>query len=401
VRDDRDPRRLVGHAHPPRLDRRDQGRGGRRGRRRRDDRSERRAGGERSARPPRDPADGRRVRLRRPALDADAPRRRRLRRAERRCGHAGRGRDGSGCHRAAGADRLASRRPAVRCPASRRPAPLRSGFGADGRGEPRLGRRARRRRRDAAGLASAARAPPGPVGCGAVARGRGLGREPIRGSDRRSCGPSPRARRARRARGAHGAVPSPRLADDPGGPPCDGRGGAASASERRPCAPRCDGEPRRRDHGARGSGRGAPSRSASAGDARSRPLRALRRAGHGSGRPPYADGPREGRERRRRSGCSRHARSRADARNDAGAGGVATTAEGEAESAGTPGARRRRPLRLDGSAARPRRAEASSRRCAHRLEGRARARAPRRPGARVRRTPPFATTAAPETPSYD
>ena len=57
VRDDRDRRRLVGDAHPPRLHRRDQGRVGRRGRRRRDDRSERRARGERAARPSRRPQD--------------------------------------------------------------------------------------------------------------------------------------------------------------------------------------------------------------------------------------------------------------------------------------------------------------------------------------------------------
>ena len=47
VRDDRDRRRLVGDAHPPRLDRCHEGRVGRRGRRRRDDRAERRAGAER------------------------------------------------------------------------------------------------------------------------------------------------------------------------------------------------------------------------------------------------------------------------------------------------------------------------------------------------------------------
>jgi hypothetical protein len=74
--DDRDRRRMVGHARPPRFHRRDEGRDGRRGRRRRDDRSERRTGGERAARPPRRAPVRGATGLRRPGRSPAAARRR-------------------------------------------------------------------------------------------------------------------------------------------------------------------------------------------------------------------------------------------------------------------------------------------------------------------------------------
>jgi hypothetical protein len=67
---DRDCRRLVGDAHPPRLHHGQEGRDGRRRRRRRDDRAERGPGGERAVRPSRDQALRGSAGVRRPGRDA-------------------------------------------------------------------------------------------------------------------------------------------------------------------------------------------------------------------------------------------------------------------------------------------------------------------------------------------
>ena len=271
-------RRLVGHAHPAGLDRRDEGRDGRRGRRRRDDRSERRPGGERALRAARDPACRPGPGLRRPDHDAAGP-------SGRPGAGDGRSRSGSG---GSGARAPLRSRPArSSAPADRRllrplrlpPAPL-----AGSRSRVPL-------------LRPSSSAPPS-----RPTRRRWRAARPRLRSRRRPClrrrpvaaaaAPPPRRRARRRAPGrvAAGAAGLPRSAAD--------RRPATSRRDRAPSGPAA-----RRGREACGPGGCARAAAAACGACRLRLRRPCATAAAPPRTGPVAAGARTPRDRGRRSGC--------------------------------------------------------------------------------------------------